>query len=253
MSPSLAHRPLCSPAALSANEVHALLGTAAALKPTARLEWQPLRGRHLALLCGNSEPACSAFARAMAEAGASVALLHAGTWHDPAGDEWAKAARLLGKLYDAIDCCGLAPPLVEQLARHAGVPVFDGIALMQHPTRLLADLLTMREASRRPLDRLRVRLRGDAGSALYHEAEALLGQAGVGLRESPAPLGVAATGTDPNHDDEDADFVLDVEALPARGRLVVPGASAVEQERIDRLLLDNRHVVQQALVVSVLN
>jgi ornithine carbamoyltransferase len=251
----ITHRRLCAPAALSAAEVLALLETAAALKQTTRRSsgWQPLRGRHLALLCADADPACALFGRAMAELGASVALLHAGTWLRTAGDELPKAARVLGKLYDAVDCCGVAPPIVEQIDRHAGVPVFDGLALAEHPTRLLADLLTMREAALRPLERLQVRLRGDARSPLYREAEALMPLAGIAVRSvaSPTTVGADEALVEAASDDE-ADFVLDTAAPSARGRLVVPSAGAVEQERIDRLLLDNQRAVQQAIVVSAL-
>ena len=44
---------------------------------------------------------------------------------------------MLGRLYDAIDCCGLPTPLVEQIEAHSGVPVFNGVARPDHPLRQL--------------------------------------------------------------------------------------------------------------------
>jgi ornithine carbamoyltransferase len=125
MSYSLPYRRLWSPGELSGNDVRALLDTAAALKQTTRRSsgWQPLRGRHLALLCADAGSAGALYDRALIELGANVALLHTATWLSRAGDKLPEAARLLGKLYDAVDCCDLPPTLVEQIDRHAGVPV----------------------------------------------------------------------------------------------------------------------------------
>ena len=52
-----------------------------------------------------------------------------------------ETARVLGRLYDGIECQGLAPELVRQLGRDAGVPVFDGLAAAHHPTAHLAQRL----------------------------------------------------------------------------------------------------------------
>ena len=50
-------------------------------------------------------------------------------------------ARMLGRLYDGIECQGIAPELVELVGREAGVPVYDGLASDRHPTARLAALL----------------------------------------------------------------------------------------------------------------
>ena len=67
-------------------------------------------------------------------------------------------ARVLGRLYDGIEYRGFDQAVVETLAEYAGVPVWNGLTDEFHPTQILADMLTMREHSIKPLpaDRLRV-------------------------------------------------------------------------------------------------
>ena len=52
-----------------------------------------------------------------------------------------RTARMLGRLYDAIECQGMATELVHQVGVEAGVPVYDALASAKHPTARLADLL----------------------------------------------------------------------------------------------------------------
>ena len=60
-------------------------------------------------------------------------------------------ARVLGRMYDAIEYRGFKQEIVEELASYAGVPVFNGLTDEYHPTQMLADVLTMREHSDKPL------------------------------------------------------------------------------------------------------
>ena len=136
---------------------------------------------------------------------------------------------------------------IEQIDRHAGVPVFNGLASSDHPMRLLSELLTMREVSGKPLEQLHVRLDGDPGSTLHQAAEALLSLSGCALHHSA--LATAGAGDEAALD---VDFVLDTSAPLACGRLVVPNAPAVEQARVSALLIDNQRCVLQALIVGVL-
>ena len=62
-------------------------------------------------------------------------------------------------MYDAIEFRGSAQDDVEELGRFAGVPVYNGLTTEWHPTQMLADFLTMHEASGKPYDALVVRLR----------------------------------------------------------------------------------------------
>jgi ornithine carbamoyltransferase len=90
------------------------------------------------------------------------------TYLDPSGSQIGHkesikdTARVLGRMYDAIEYRGFAQKIVEELARHAGVPVYNGLTDESHPTQVLADLLTMEEHSDKPLHRIAYCYLGDA-------------------------------------------------------------------------------------------
>src|SRR5690606_14211876 len=71
-------------------------------------------------------------------------------------------ARVLGRMYDAIEYRGFKQEIVEELAKYAGVPVFNGLTDEYHPTQMLADVLTMREHSDKPLHEISYAYLGDA-------------------------------------------------------------------------------------------
>ena len=77
-------------------------------------------------------------------------------------------ARVLGRMYDAIEYRGYGQEVVEELADYAGVPVYNGLTDEFHPTQMLADLLTMREHSDRPLSETSFAFVGDARSNMGH-------------------------------------------------------------------------------------
>ena len=73
------------------------------------------------------------------------------TYLDPSGSQIGKkesiadTARVLGRMYDGIEYRGFEQSIIEELAKHAGVPVWNGLTNEYHPTQILADLLTIRE------------------------------------------------------------------------------------------------------------
>ena len=73
------------------------------------------------------------------------------TYLDPSGSQIGKkesiadTARVLGRLYDGIEYRGYGQEIVEELAKYAGVPVWNGLTNEFHPTQILADFLTIRE------------------------------------------------------------------------------------------------------------
>ncbi len=73
------------------------------------------------------------------------------TYLDPSGSQIGKkesiadTARVLGRIYDGIEYRGYGQEIVEELAKYAGVPVWNGLTNEYHPTQMLADLLTIRE------------------------------------------------------------------------------------------------------------
>ena len=73
----------------------------------------------------------------------------------------ADTARVLGRMYDAIEFRGNEQVDVEVLAEFAGVPVYNGLTNEWHPTQMLADFLTMHEASGKPYDALTYAFVGD--------------------------------------------------------------------------------------------
>ena len=89
------------------------------------------------------------------------------TYLDPSGSQLghkesvADTAAVLGRMYDAIEFRGNEQADVEALAAHAGVPVYNGLTDEWHPTQMLADFLTMHEASNKPYDRLSYAYVGD--------------------------------------------------------------------------------------------
>jgi ornithine carbamoyltransferase len=107
---------------------------------------KPLRGRNLALLfAAEADPEPSTLRRAATDLGARVAEVRFSASATLANDELGVLARMLGRMYDAIDCGALAPHTVGRIELEAGVPVYDGLGLDEHPAHGLADLMTLCE------------------------------------------------------------------------------------------------------------
>jgi ornithine carbamoyltransferase len=117
----------------------------------AGFEVQRLRGRNIALIFekASTRTRC-AFEIAAYDQGANV------TYLDPAGSHIGKkesikdTARVLGRMYHAIEYRGASQQVAEELAKWSGVPVFNGLTDEFHPTQMAADLMTMREHAPKP-------------------------------------------------------------------------------------------------------
>jgi ornithine carbamoyltransferase len=125
-------------------------------------EAQRLPGKEIALIFEKTSTRTrSAFEVAAFDQGAHI------TYLDPSGSQLghkesvADTARVLGRMYDAIEFRGNRQSDVEELAAHAGVPVYNGLTDEWHPTQMLADFLTMHEASGKPYDALTYAFVGD--------------------------------------------------------------------------------------------
>ncbi|MGW4287441.1 ornithine carbamoyltransferase [Streptomyces sp. NPDC004673] len=149
----------------TAEEFRGLLALAAELKAAkrARAETRYLEGRNIALIFEKTSTRTRcAFEVAAADQGART------TYLDPAGSQIGHkesvkdTARVLGRMYDAIEYRGHGQGVVEELAAHAGVPVYNGLTDEWHPTQMLADLLTMTEHSDKPLEDIAFAYLGDA-------------------------------------------------------------------------------------------
>ena len=129
-------------------EIGALLDLAADLKAKkkARIRHDALRGKNIALIFEktSTRTRCS-FEVAAHDLGMEV------TYLDPSGSQIGKkesiadTARVLGRMFDGIEYRGYGQSIVEELARYAGVPVWNGLTNEFHPTQILADFLTIRE------------------------------------------------------------------------------------------------------------
>ncbi|WP_296736479.1 ornithine carbamoyltransferase [Variovorax sp.] len=132
------------PSSLSPLEVTSLLCRARLLQRSALDGSVPrlLRGKNLGLLCDAAPDESQAlFRNAAEELGAHVAVMRPGLSLASAPQEVQDTARMLGRLYDAVECQGLDAALVQRIGQHAGIPVFNGAAMKAHPADRLAELL----------------------------------------------------------------------------------------------------------------
>jgi ornithine carbamoyltransferase len=98
-------------------------------------------------------------------------------------------ARVLGRMYDGIEYRGFGQDIVEELAKHAGVPVWNGLTNEYHPTQVLADFLTMMEHCDKPLRQVSFAYLGDARNNMGNSL--LVGAAKMGMDfRSVAPKSV---------------------------------------------------------------
>ena len=148
-------------------ELQHLLTLSAALKTVkyAGTEVPRLQGKEIALIFEKTSTRTrSAFEVAAYDQGAHV------TYLDPSGSQMghkesiADTARVLGRMYDGIEYRGAGHSAVEELAANAGVPVYNGLTDDWHPTQMLADFLTMSEASHKPYHAIAYCYMGDARS-----------------------------------------------------------------------------------------
>ena len=104
---------------------------------------QPLlRGKHLGLMCADDrQPQARLFREAASELGADVAFLGLSLSPQTDPHELAHTARVLGRLYDAVECQGLDSTLVQHLARGAGISFYDGLASKDPRLTRLTQLL----------------------------------------------------------------------------------------------------------------
>lgn len=164
MPVNLHGRSILSLADLSAAEIRFVLKLAAELKAAklAGTEQQRLRGKNVALIFEkDSTRTRTGFEVAAYDQGAHV------TYLGPTGSQighkesMKDTARVLGRLYDAIEFRGYSQDAARQLAEFSGVPVYNGLTDEAHPTQALADFMTMREFTHKHLSDMAVAFVGD--------------------------------------------------------------------------------------------
>jgi ornithine carbamoyltransferase len=171
MSFNLRNRSLLTVQDYSTREFRYLLDLARDLKRAkyARTEQRHLDGKEICLIFEktSTRTRCS-FEVACFDQGAHV------TYLDPSGSQighkesFADTARVLGRMFDAIEYRGASQTGVEELAQYAGVPVFNGLTDEYHPTQMLADVMTMREHSDKPVHDIKYAYLGDTRNNMSH-------------------------------------------------------------------------------------
>jgi ornithine carbamoyltransferase len=165
MIPNLHNRHFLKLLDFTPAEIKYLLDLSAELKKSKKegTEKQHLTGKNIALIFekASTRTRC-AFEVAAYDQGAHV------TYLGPTGSQIGQkesmkdTARVLGGMYDGIEYRGYGQEIVEELAKYAGVPVWNGLTNEFHPTQILADFLTMIEHSDKPLNKMKFCYLGDA-------------------------------------------------------------------------------------------
>ncbi len=171
MSLNLRNRSLLTVQDYTQREFKYLLDLARDLKRAkyARTEQKSLDGKEICLIFEKTSTRTRcAFEVACYDQGANV------TYLDPAGSQighkesFKDTARVLGRMFDAIEYRGASQKGVEELAKYAGVPVYNGLTDEYHPTQMIADVMTMREHSDKPIPDIKYAYVGDTRSNMGH-------------------------------------------------------------------------------------
>jgi ornithine carbamoyltransferase len=182
MSFNLKNRSLLTLRDYSAAEIGFLLKLAADLKTAkyAGTEQPTLKGKEIALIFEkDSTRTRVGFEVAAHDQGATVTYLGPSGSHIGHKESIKDTARVLGRVYDAIEYRGFGQNVVDTLAKWSGVPVYNGLTDQFHPTQILADLLTMREHSDKPLREIAFCFLGDVGNNMGDSL--LIGAAKMGM------------------------------------------------------------------------
>ena len=165
MSYNLKNRSFLKLLDFSKRDLTHLLNLARDLKRAkyAGYEVRQLRGKNIALIFekASTRTRC-AFEVAAYDQGANVTYLDPAGSHIGSKESIKDTARVLGRMYDAIEYRGAGQHIAEELADYAGVPVFNGLTDEFHPTQMLADLMTMREHVPQPWHEISYCYVGDA-------------------------------------------------------------------------------------------
>lgn len=171
MSLNLRNRSLLKVQDYTQREFQFMLDLARDLKRAkySKTEQEHLKGKEIVLIFEKTSTRTRcAFEVACHDQGAHV------TYLDPSGSQIGHkesvkdTARVLGRMFDAIEFRGFSQQAVEDLAKYSGVPVYNGLTDDYHPTQMLADVMTMREHCDRPLHEIKYAYVGDTRSNMGH-------------------------------------------------------------------------------------
>jgi ornithine carbamoyltransferase len=131
-------------------------------KKRAGILGKTLRGKNVVLLFEKTSTRTRcAFETAIHDEGGQVTYLDAGSSQMGKKESLEDTAQVLGRFFDGIEYRGYDQKVVEDLARFSGVPVFNGLTDVDHPTQILADMMAMEEHIAKPLKACKVVFVGD--------------------------------------------------------------------------------------------
>ena len=165
MSINLKNRNFLKLIDFSREEIDYLLNLSSQLKADKKAgkEQRRLNGKNIALIFEKTSTRTRcAFEVAAYDQGANVTYLGPSGSQIGHKESMKDTARVLGRMYDGIEYRGFGQSIAEELAQYAGVPVFNGLTDDFHPTQMLADVLTMKEHSDKPLTQIAYAYVGDA-------------------------------------------------------------------------------------------
>ncbi|MDN2482088.1 ornithine carbamoyltransferase [Vibrio agarivorans] len=144
-------------------------------------EQKKLVGKNIALIFEKSSTRTRcAFEVAAFDQGAQVSYIGPSGSQIGHKESMKDTARVLGRMYDGIEYRGFGQEIVEELAAHAGVPVWNGLTNEFHPTQILADFLTMQEHARdKQLEQISFAYLGDARNNMGNSL--MVGAAKMGM------------------------------------------------------------------------
>lgn len=139
-----------------------------------------LEGKHIVLLFEktSTRTRCS-FEVATTQEGGHVTYLDAGSSQMGKKESLEDSAKVLGRFFDGIEYRGYDQKVVEDLAKFAGVPVWNGLTDADHPTQILADMMTIEEHCAKPLNKVKVVFPGDVRNNMCYAW--MLGAAKMGM------------------------------------------------------------------------
>ena len=182
---NLKGRSLLSLDDVSASEIRFLLRLAAELK-SAKLsgsEQQRLKGRNIALIFEkDSTRTRTGFEVAAYDQGAHVTYLGPSGSQIGHKESMKDTARVLGRMYDAIEFRGYSHSSARELAEYSGTPVYNGLTDEAHPTQALADFMSMREFTHKHLSDMAVVFMGDVGNNVARSLALGAVKLGIDLR-----------------------------------------------------------------------
>lgn len=156
------------------------LGHGLKAKRRAGTPGRALEGKHIVLLFEktSTRTRCS-FEVAATQEGGHVTYLDAGSSQMGKKESLEDSAKVLGRFFDGIEYRGYEQKVVEDLAKFAGVPVWNGLTDADHPTQILADMMTIEEHCPKPLNRVKVVFPGDVRNNMCYAW--MIGAAKMGM------------------------------------------------------------------------